>query len=213
MLVGSPLYHILQCMKLSPVFASNDSDLSHFFFFFFYHEFRILGANSAGIFVRTFRDKFRITTLRKMVQSFATLITAGFLIALMFLENHHNVAAALTFMVCVMACFAMGQAGYWSALQDISPQFAGNKFISITKHNSFLKSNKKKHKKKKGYTIGFGNTVGSVAGFLSNFFTGWLLKKYPGEWWIVFSSILGTSITGTVLWDIFGSAEQVDFSS
>lgn len=60
-----------------------------------------------------------------MVQTFATLVGAGFILGLMYIANAHNVAAALTFMVCTMACFAMGQAGYWSALQDISPPFAG----------------------------------------------------------------------------------------
>eukprot|EP00238_Polyblepharides_amylifera_P006252 CAMPEP_0196579640 /NCGR_PEP_ID=MMETSP1081-20130531/23921_1 /TAXON_ID=36882 /ORGANISM="Pyramimonas amylifera, Strain CCMP720" /LENGTH=390 /DNA_ID=CAMNT_0041899281 /DNA_START=732 /DNA_END=1904 /DNA_ORIENTATION=+ len=119
-----------------------------------------------------------VTKVRKIMQ------TIGFLGPAFFLTQLGTVSSPIGAVVC-MCCSqgmdAFSQSGLYSNHQDIAPRYSG-------------------------VLLGISNTAGVLAGVLGTAATGYILQN--GSWDEVWSIAVGLYLFGTVIWNLFSTAEQ-----
>lgn len=124
--------------------------------------------------------KYRLTNIRKLVQSICFLVQN---FALMMVMNTKDFTTALSFM-----CICIGIAGFHNAgvtvnPQDLSPDFSGSVF-------------------------GLMNTFGSTFGFLGVYLAGHILDLTQ-SWNAVFNILIFVNTIGLLVFSALGSAEAV----
>lgn len=132
---------------------------------------------------RLIAQKFRLTNVRKIVQSICFLVQNASLLIVM---NTKNFTVALS---CLCICIGIG--GFHNAAvtvnpQDLSPEFSGSVF-------------------------GLSNTFGSTFGFLGVYIAGHILELTQ-NWNAVFNIIIFINTIGLIIFSSFGSADAVTWN-
>jgi len=119
-----------------------------------------------------------VTWVRKGMQ------TIGFLGPAFFLTRLGSVATpagAVACMMCSQGLDAFSQSGLYCNHQDIAPRYSG-------------------------VLLGISNTAGVLAGVLGTAATGYILEV--GTWDDVWSVAVGLYLVGTVVWNLFSTADR-----
>jgi len=119
-----------------------------------------------------------VTTVRKGMQ------TIGFLGPAFFLTRLGSVSSPLEAVVCMMCSQGLdsfSQSGLYCNHQDIAPRYSG-------------------------VLLGISNTAGVLAGVLGTAATGYILEN--GTWDEVWSVAVALYLIGTVVWNLFSTAER-----